>query len=464
MSDIRSTIEQKVFDYVNKNKMIAPGDTIILGVSGGADSVCLFFLLLQLREQTDFELRVVHINHGIRPDAAEDEAFVERLCGQHSVPFRAVRADVPALAKQEKCSEEDAGRRLRYRVFREEEEGFSQGKIAVAHHADDRAETMLLHLFRGTSTRGLCGMEPVRGDIIRPLLVLERGEIEAYLRELSADWCTDSTNGTDEYTRNRIRHHILPYAKEQICGSVVANMNRTAELICETEEYLRMQTAQAKKLCVQDNRIEVAPFHTLPRILQKRLILELAEQFSPTGKDISLVHVEDVLTLFEKDQNRTICLPFGITFRRQYDRVVIDDGRLQSTAQALPEFVMTPIFPKDTCEIVQKQYTKWFDYDKIVEPLEIRTRRAGDYLTVSDGKGGMIHKSLKDYMITEKIPREERDSIPVLAQGSHIVWLVGYRISEYFKVERNTTHILQVECKKDFPVGSRTEEKDEASC
>ena len=188
MSDIRSTIEQKVFDYVNKNKMIAPGDTIILGVSGGADSVCLFFLLLQLREQTDFELRVVHINHGIRPDAAEDEAFVERLCGQHSVPFRAVRADVPALAKQEKCSEEDAGRRLRYRVFREEEEGFSQGKIAVAHHADDRAETMLLHLFRGTSTRGLCGMEPVRGDIIRPLLVLERGEIEAYLRELSAGW------------------------------------------------------------------------------------------------------------------------------------------------------------------------------------------------------------------------------------------------------------------------------------
>ena len=439
--------------------MVQPGDRLILGISGGADSVCLLFLLLEYRKRTALDLAVVHVNHGIRQEAAEDAGYVERLCREQGLPFYLIQGDVRSLAAEEKCSEEDAGRRLRYRAFRETAERLGGGKIAVAHNANDRAETMLLHLFRGSGLRGLCGIEPVREDIIRPLLCLERREIEEYLRQRGIPWRNDATNEQDKYTRNRIRHHILPYAEREVSEQAVSHMCRTADILSETESYLRQQTREARLRCVKEDGIDAADFRELPSVIQKRILLEILEELSPTGKDIFAVHVRDVLGLFEKEGNRSVCLPGGIRFCRQYGKVVWSRREEGEEPLSLPELEFSDFFVKNQEEVPTNQYTKWFDYDKIKESPEVRFRQTGDYLTLSDGKGNMIHKSLKDYMVTEKIPREIRGRIPVLAEGSHVLWLIGYRISEYYKVDRNTKHILQVKLKGDR-AGSGTEEKN----
>lgn len=497
--------EKKVFSFMEKHGMIYPGDKLILGVSGGADSVCLLFLLLEYRKKVPFEMTVVHVNHGIRGEAArEDALWVEALCGEQGLAFRLVSADVREMAAREKCSEEDAGRRLRYEAFRKAAEESGATKIAVAHNAGDRAETMLLHLFRGSGLKGLRGMEPVREDaaregetygtdsrqeadiarrvyIVRPLLCLERREIEEYLLGRRITWRTDATNGEDGYTRNRVRNHLLPWAEREISGRVVSHMCRTADILSETEDYLQQQTLEALEKCTvrssgirgRELEIDVAGFLACHPVLQKRMALALAEELSPTGKDISAVHVEEVLSLFEKEGNRSVSLPFGICFRRRYGKVAAgrweaeqsgrpaerqESGQLLRRPEELPELEMIRFFVKDTEKVPENQYTKQFDCDKIKESPVLRFRQKGDYLTLSDGRGNMIHKSLKDYMIGEKIPREMRDRIPVLAEGSHVLWLIGYRISEYYKTDRNTKRILQVKLKGNC-TDRETEEK-----
>ena len=520
--------EKKVFSYVEKHHMIAPGDRIVLGVSGGADSVCLLFLLLEYSKRVPFDLTVVHVNHGIRPDAGEDASYVRELCETHKLSFYLVKEDVQAKAQAEKCSEEDMGRRVRYEAFEKAAEEVDATKIAVAHNSDDNGETMLLHLFRGSGLGGLKGILPVRDmisesgadsekksngsglQLIRPILCLRRHEIEEYLKERGISWRKDSTNDSDDYTRNRIRHHILPYAEEYIASNVPDRMLYTAEIVQETEDYLEMQTKEALLNClVTEDESKTAgrsftlagqslesrtrysihreSFLKIHPALQKRILLQLAKQLSPTGKDISQVHVADMLTLFEQEGNRTIHLPFGIVARRQYDRVILEMTDMPMTvgimmadrgSDELPDSIVNPeqdgiydlgewgkleishVFEEKYQELPRNQYTKWFDYDKINGYLEIRARRKGDYLTISDGAGGSRHKSLKDYMITEKIPRELRDRIPVLAVGNHVLWLVGYRISEDFKVRENTKHILQAKLIMKTQPEQKTEEEN----
>lgn len=336
--------------------MIQPGDRLVLGVSGGADSVCLLFVLLEYRKRIPFEMLVVHVNHGIRGDAAdEDAAYVEALCREQGLIFRLESADVKGLAVREKCSEEDAGRRLRYKAFRKAAEEFGGTKIAVAHNAGDRAETMLLHLFRGSGLKGLRGIEPVREEIIRPVLCLERREIEEYLRERQISWRTDATNEGDGYTRNRIRHYLLPWAEQEVSGRVVGHMCRTADILSETEEYLRQQTLEALKCCTnrvsgfrgEELEIDIAGFLAFHPVLRKRMILALGEELSPTGKDISAVHVEEILSLFEREGNRSVSLPFGICFRRRYGTVAAGRREAAEQSEELPKLDMRQVSVKD---------------------------------------------------------------------------------------------------------------------
>ena len=276
--------------------MLKPADKVVMGVSGGADSVCLFLLLWEYAKRVPLKLAVVHVNHGIRREAGEDARFVEELCRERGVPFFLEESDVRGLAKREGCSEEDAGRRVRYAAFSRTAERLGGARIAVAHNSNDNAETMLFHLFRGSGIQGLSGIAPVRGNIIRPILCLERKEVEAYLESGSVRWRRDITNDGDEYRRNRIRHHILPYAEEAVVSGAVGHMCRTAELLRETEDYMELRTREAVGKCVTDLPregrmeaflIERAVFREFHTIIQKRIILQLLERLSPTGKDIS---------------------------------------------------------------------------------------------------------------------------------------------------------------------------------
>ena len=493
---------------MEKHNMTSPGYSIVVGVSGGADSVCLLFVLLEYAKRVPLKLAAVHVNHGIRQDAGEDAAFVERLCRQEGVPFFLRVVDVNTFADSEKCSAEEAGRILRYRAFREIAAFLSADRIAVAHNGNDLAETTLFHLFRGSGLKGLCGIPPIREEIIRPLLCLQRDEIEGYLKERGIFFCTDSTNLEDDYTRNRIRHYVLPFAQEQVSSGAVGHICHTAELLSEVEEYLEQQTEEAMSQCVEIQRIEVdsseektetgesCPFRFLVDValfgkhhgaIQKRLLLRLIKALSPGHRDIAAVHVEEVLTLFEKEGNPALNLPFGITAERSYGQVLLWRG-LQRGAETvgdgltdmeihveLPEgetkqpvvyemgdlgqAEISVFFLKKGQKIPQNQYTKWFDCDKIMESPVLRFRRTGDFFCIADGHGGMFQKVLKDYMITEKIPRRDRSNVPLLAEGNHVLWLMGYRISEYYKINENTKRVLQVKLLSSCLV-SGTEEKD----
>ncbi|MBQ2576517.1 MAG: tRNA lysidine(34) synthetase TilS, partial [Lachnospiraceae bacterium] len=212
-------IEKKVFSYIEEHHMLETGDLVVAGVSGGADSVCLLFVLLSYAKIHPIKIAVVHMDHKIRPESGEDADFVRRLCEENNLPFYLYEKQINDMAVEMKCSTEEAGRMARYQAFSEvadklskemtDSEKKAKVKIAIAHNKNDTCETMLFHLFRGSGLKGLCGILPVRDKLIRPLLCLQRSEIETYLAEMGVSYCTDATNAEDDYTRNRIRHNIL---------------------------------------------------------------------------------------------------------------------------------------------------------------------------------------------------------------------------------------------------------------
>lgn len=470
MSEEYYDLERRVMAYCRTYQLFEPGDGVVLGVSGGADSVCLLFALYRLRRELGISLYVVHVNHGIRPDAERDADYVEQLCRRLELPFSLTEVDVQTLARQRGCSTEEAGRQVRYEAFERERERRQARRIAVAHHAQDRAETMLFHLFRGTGLAGLGSIRPVRGHVVRPLLGLERRDIETYLEQMQISYCQDCTNDTDAYARNRIRHHILSYAEQEICRGATAHLCRTADIFIEIEDYMKEQVERAGELCVtrQNARLNIdcQVFASLHPALQKGLLLTLLKELSPAHRDMGMQQVEQVLNLCLQSGNRAFSLPQGVGARRSYDRVVLEQPQEQKPISASVR-IQVPQSPGEgfSCPVAggilqlrrmenEKNvnlsgnlYTKWLDCDRIEELLEWRTRRTGDYLEICT-TSGHGRKSIKKLFIDEKIPLQERDHIPLLAQGSHILWVAGGRISEFCKIDSDTKHILQVEYKR----------------
>ncbi|MBR5798884.1 MAG: tRNA lysidine(34) synthetase TilS [Lachnospiraceae bacterium] len=479
----------KVFSYVKAYRMIEEGDTVITGVSGGADSVCLLFVLLKLREKIPFFPVVVHVNHQVREDAGEDALFVEALCKKWQVPFYMVSEDMKAYALANRLSEEEAGREIRYRAFEDillkeyekkaidltdeagKEAWMAKAKIAVAHNSNDRAETMLFHLFRGTGLKGACGIRPVSGRIIRPLLSVSREEIEAYLELNGLDFCTDSTNASDDYTRNRIRHHILPFAEQEICSGAVSHMNRAAEEFQMADAFIQKEVLAAKERCRIGEglplQLDITVLQKEDEYLQGRVLFSFLEELVPGCKDLTAEHISNLQRLMAANGSKELSLPYHIRAGKEYniltfgqkkqeseekdaeiketgEYVVLIGGRLEVPGLGMVE---SRIFPAlDTENIPRKTYTKWFDYDKITTSACFRTRKAGDYLCINKQAE---HKLLQDYFVNEKIPRKQRDSLYVLADGSHILWVPGYRISEHYKVTQDTEKILEIKIIQD---------------
>lgn len=461
---------QKIAAYAEQENMLAAGDNIVAGISGGADSVCLFYILLELQRKYDLSIAVVHVNHGVRTDAGEDAKYVEKLCKQHGISYYPFCEDVPALARKQHLSEEEAGRIIRYRAFSQvlDEVYGGNGRIAVAHTQNDRAETMLFHLFRGSGLNGLCGIAPVRDRIIRPLLCVSRREIENYLLQRGVSYCTDSTNETDAYARNRIRHHVLPYVDREICREPVKHLNRTAEQLREAADYLSEKAVQAfdETVSEEENGMKITEtgWCGLHPYLQKEVVHMLFKKLTPAAKDITAVHVAKVCELFGKQTGRRIDLPYELGAVREYDGVWIYkkekepvrtqwerteyeltgmEGKIEFGGITVSWYVFENTagaavldkIPKNDC-------TKWFDYDRIKQSMTLRYRKTGDFLVVN-AQGGT--KSLKQYMIDEKIPAAHRADLPLLASGQKILWVLGHRISEDGKISSQTKHIIEIQ-------------------
>ncbi len=482
---------QHIFDTIEKYHMIEEGMHIIAGVSGGADSVCLLLVLCEYRRRVAFTLGAVHVEHGIRGgESLGDAAFVEELCRSLSVPLSVRHIDVPQLARKRGTSLEETAREERYRIFAEQaqEEAYrnlvgqehtepyrsfaergqqtQSVRIAVAHNRGDQAETVLWNLVRGSGLDGLCGMHPVRGNIIRPLLFTDREEIEKILRDAGLSWRTDATNLETEYTRNKIRLSVVPLLEKELNPQAAAHIAGVSGQLRQVQEYVKGQVHKASERCLAGNGCEVqlllAPFFEEEELIRAELIKAALERCCGSRRDIGSIHIEAVRALCEKDCGRGLDLPYGVKAVRQ-DGIVKFSRTSQKKKGVLrqAEPITLPVCGRITaagfrirtevlenCEeimaqaVQEKKYTKWFSYDIIKSNVVLRTRQTGDYLTVGAECG---RKKLKDYFIDCKIPREDRDAQLLLADGPHILWVVGARISEAAKVRPETEKVLKIQ-------------------
>lgn len=453
----------KVKTYMEENRMLLPGDHVIAGVSGGGDSMAMLFLLKEYAAEQDITLRVVHVHHGIRGEEADrDAALVEETCRRYRIPCRIDRYPVPELAEKWKLGTEEAGRLVRKEAF-SKEKGRLQGhtgrvRIALAHNQNDLAETMLHNLCRGTGILGLSTMRPVAGEIIRPLLCLEKREIEEYLEKNQIPHIFDSTNASEEYTRNRIRKNILPLLEEQVNLKAGAHMARTAHLLADAGDYLLRQgegLLEQHAIRREDGYFLEEAFFLQEPVLIPYAILSAFGTLAGSRRDFSATHVEEVLALQKKQTGRQISLPGHLEACSVYGGVLLrlhekerESGAVFCEALPVPGAVPCPdgiihtkIFPFTGQKIEEKKYTKWLDYDKITCHLVVRTRRQGDFLVIrSDG----AKKKLGRCLIDDKIPRWKRDQLLFVAAEQEILWIVGGRISEKYKITENTTRILEL--------------------
>lgn len=449
-------MRRQVEEFIRKHELLHQGDKVLAAVSGGADSVCLLYLLVQLREEWGIDLRAVHIHHGLREQEADrDEEFTKELCRTYEVNCTCLRADVKGFVREEGISAEEAGRILRYQLLEDEAKKWEKEdtvpvKIAVGHHGDDNVETILFHLFRGSGLKGLGGIRPLRGRIIRPLLTVTRKEILSFLEEEGISYCEDSTNRSEEYTRNKLRHKIMPLIEAEINERAPEHILQAAERMHQADEYLEKKARQwLREYGAEEEEkgrrtgADAKQLFREAAIIQTYVIRQMIEQLTGSRKDLTSVHVEDVRQLLEKQAGKQVDLPYGLTARRTYDYLWIEKNE-NPPVLSLPQLEFTQFFYEKGMEIPQNQYTKWFDYDRIKGVLSVRTRQTGDYFLLPGGG----RKTIKSYMIDEKIPSDIRNQIPLLADGSHILWIIGKRISEGCKVTPQTKRILQVQVSK----------------
>ena len=477
---------EKASRYIKKQELLKSGDRVIAGVSGGADSMCMLLILLSLKQELDLDIIVAHVNHGIRGEEAKRDAdFVEAFCADKCLTFELANADIPGIAKETGTTSEEAGRNYRYSFFCELAEKYRAEKIAVAHNSDDNAETVLFNIFRGSGIGGLKGILPKRSisgkgskyTLIRPVLALSRAEIEEGLKEAGQDFCTDRTNSEDTYARNRLRNTILPMARDNINTNVyghIESLSRQAALVYdfieqETDKYAScinpVTDEDGSKTGVS---IDIPSIVKLHRVLKQSLIRRAFEMVSGKLKDVEETHIEAIEDLINKQSGKRISLPYDITATRVYNDIILSNETLGScdgkscrtfvslngcegSVQVLDYVsdygISWEIRNRDelAADIPKEQYVKWFDYEKTGDDLEVRTCRDGDYLLI--GKEGH-KKSLSRFMIDNKIPLQERDKILLLATGSHVLWVVGYRQDESCFVTASTKRVLVVKKNK----------------
>ena len=453
---------EKVKNYMEKWHMLQSEDCVIVGVSGGADSICLLWVLSKIQKDIGFRLVAVHVNHGIRGEEADaDEAYVKQFCERLGVPCESYFADVELIAKNRKQSTEEAGREVRREFFEQAMKKHDGTKVALAHHQNDSTETFIINLARGTGIRGLGGIAPVTGSVIRPLLCLKREEIELFLEKEKISYCVDCTNETDAYTRNRIRNHVLPYLKEEINPKIVEHMSETMEQIRQVQEFLDEQVEVYWKKSVVDAKRGYAlleeEYRQVPEAIRPLLLKKMLVKVSGKEKDLESVHVKQLQALFEKQVGRKMDLPYQMEGKRTYQgiavclkeelereqvgEVLLDVNNASETFQTF-QIGKKLIRCRVTDDNMEKNDTKRFNCDIIRNSICIRTRKQGDYITIHpDGRT----QKLKSYFINEKIPQEERDQVLLVAEGSHILWIVGYRTNPMYEVKTNTKRILEIQ-------------------
>ncbi len=470
-------IEEKVREFCLTKGLLDTGDSVVVGLSGGADSVCLLFILLDMKKELDLEVSAIHVNHGIRGNEAQrDEDFCHELCHTYKVPFKCVKVDVPAIAKQRGESIEEAGRNIRYEEYNIYADVIGANKIAVAHNRNDVAETFMFQLFRGSRLTGLSGIRPMNGRIIRPILQLTRKEIEQYLSGKRQGYVVDSTNQSLQYSRNFIRNKILPSA-EELQPRALEHITSTADYLARVTDYVDKQADKLYELCVDDFMGE-APAHIDINInmlkngeyfLSEIVIYKVICKVAGRKKDITSEAVESCLALLDKQSGRSIDLKYGLMVKRSYSKLIFTRKSLRSLGRFTGKdsidnsnancnnFVIEEYDVPEGIDGLEYVYriggfprdlrSRLFDKEDFVEHfgahyvMELRSVASDDYIVVfEDGRRKRVVEVLSD----AKIPEDDRQNIKVVAVGSEVLIIPGIRTSETCRVHEETIQIMKL--------------------
>ena len=433
--------------FIKEKHLLNAGDRVLVALSGGADSVALLYILISLKEDYNLTIYAAHFHHGIRgAEADRDENFVRELCAAWDIPLYLERADVPATAAASGESMELCGRRLRYRFLEKIARDLGGAKIATAHHCSDNAETVLWNLTRGAGIGGLCGIPVRRGDIIRPLLCLTRDRIDDYCRENNLRFVTDSTNLSDDYTRNRLRHQVMPVLRE-LNARAEENIAHTSELMTEAHAYLRNISDKELNNAKTAFGYSCDKLLSLDPIVLKYAVKQVIEDAGAPAdhRHIALIIgamrgrgavnltggytaecAQGVLRIrnISAENAEDFCVPLSEYIQTHGVRIAVRGGKPDFSGCELPESV------KSREKVHNLLLNNCIPCAIISRDTVVRRRRAGD--TFTDARRG-VTKTLKKLMNELKIPREKRDTVLVAADGSTVLWLSGYGVSAQAK-------------------------------
>ena len=437
---------KKIYDFIINNKMLDAGDTVVCGLSGGADSVALLLSLKELSAELGINVEALHVNHCLRgAESNSDEEFCRDLCSSNDIRFTAVSCNVKALAEKEKLSTEEAARVLRYSAFASHSEG---KKIATAHNANDNLETVILNLARGTGVKGLAGIPHVRDNIIRPMLTVTRAEIEHFLAERGQSYVTDSTNLSDDYTRNKIRHIIIP-ALSGINSSVIATSVNTIENIRQDNMFLELSADNAEKQCRNGN--ELKGLSGYEPSVRKRCIARLLSDNKLPYSNLRLDKADSILLSGGKiniSGNIYLIGSSGTLSLREIKQpdkdfiekpFLIGENTIYSGISLLSEILECDDLKK--FEAVHKKSTFYLiDYDKIKGRVVVRSRKFGDKIRL---KGRSFTSSVKK-LINEKIPEDKKASLHFLEDEEGTVFAEGLGIADRVAPDESTEKYLVI--------------------
>lgn len=423
---------------IELHNMLAQGDTVYVGLSGGADSVCLLLCLLELSEKYNIQIKAVHINHQLRGQESDgDEEFCRRLCERLNVPFVSERVDVKGYAEKEKLSCEESARELRYSVFNVLE----CDKIATAHNLNDNAETVLFNLARGTGLKGLCGIPPIRGKIIRPLIDTSREEIESFLKEKKQDFVTDSTNLTDDFSRNKIRHNVI-HELVKINSGFLKSISSMTEILTLENSFLDECSVQIKEGNLSDKHEAVRR-----RYIKNLLESNNLEINSDRIKAIDKIVLQNGRINLSGNVYATVkngILNIEIVNNKKPEEKVYKYAEIGENSFISDK---TVIICEKSCEadsldcIVNNNLTiNCLDYDKIQGDIILRNRRDGDKIQLC---GNTFHSRLKK-LLNRDVPFQERSAVAVLSDDNGIIWAEGYGADERVRADKNSKKIYEI--------------------
>ncbi len=326
-------MKNKVIETIKKYKLIEAGDKIVLGVSGGPDSISMLNILNEIKDEFDFKIYVAHINHLIREEAIDDEKFVENYCKKNDISFFCKRAEVQKIAETQKIGTEEAGRNVRYEFFEEVCSKVGANKIAIAHNKNDKIETIIMHLLRGSGLSGLKGMQPIRDNkYIRPLIECERNEIEQYCEENKLEPRIDKTNFENEYTRNKIRNIVIPYIKNEFNPNIIEIIDRLSQVATDESDYIDNQAQNIyKKILVEKKEKEIIlnwkEFNKQEKVIKNRIILYAVKQLLGSTQGIEKVHIEAIIKLCDNNIGNKFLTP------NKKIKILVNDKKIFFRAQ-----------------------------------------------------------------------------------------------------------------------------------